>query len=346
VTLASPDGTSGEKGDVPPGHFFFSPGKFVSTYPPEIVTLPERLRSVGYTTALVAANLLYRMSGLGFDGNDFFIGTGVVSGKRVNENVFWLLDRLPKEEPLFLLVHYMDVHEWPRSYFKQQFPDVELVRSSRSQVLESYSQAVKETDAVLGSLVEMWAEKRDVEKSLIVFLSDHGEHLKDPWFDHGNSMDEVLLHVPLTLKPPKGFDRPPSSDRVVGLVDLTPTILDILKVPYDARVFSGPSLMEFPDEGIPRYLVAEFQLYGAELASIRQGPFKLVLNLDTSETQFVDVRLPDGNPDGWVEKAAELLTAFHQYEELHESAGSGRVPGHSVGAEESIRALRSMGYVK
>ena len=174
------------------GHFVFSPGKSVTAYPKELVTLPERLRLAGYTTALVAANWLYWMSGLGFDGNDFFINTDVVPGQQVNSAALWVLEQVPRREPLYMLVHYMDVHEWPRWYFGRQFPELGLSRGSRSQVIESYSQAVQDTDRVLESLLEAWAKRRNIENSLIIFLSDHGEHLKDPGFDHDNSMNAVL----------------------------------------------------------------------------------------------------------------------------------------------------------
>ena len=75
-------------------------------------------------------------------------------------------------------------------------------------------------------MLDEWSRRRGLDDSLVVFFSDHGEHLpSDPEgvFGHGQSMHEALLHIPLVVKFPRSAGVEPGlSATPASLVDLAP----------------------------------------------------------------------------------------------------------------------------
>jgi uncharacterized sulfatase len=80
------------------------------------------------------------------------------------------------------------------------------------------------------------------ERTIVVFSSDHGFHLgeKGKWSKHG-SLFEVGLRVPLVIAGP-GIDAGGVSPRVVELVDLFPTLVELAGLPLPAGL-EGQSLV-------------------------------------------------------------------------------------------------------
>ena len=105
----------------PPGYFTFQSiegPQFLRTYPPDLESLPERLLKAGYSTRMVAGNPLYFLSGLARDGFEIAVKAGVSPGPRITRLARRLLLSSDPDVPLFLLVHYMDPHEWEEHYIE------------------------------------------------------------------------------------------------------------------------------------------------------------------------------------------------------------------------------------
>ena len=79
----------------------------------------------------------------------------------------------------------------------------------------------------------------------MLVTSDHGERSwEHKRAEHGNSMCEELLHIPMILLPPGGRSTEPARiGERVSLVDVLPTMLDIAGVeavgPLDGQSFLG-----------------------------------------------------------------------------------------------------------
>ena len=287
---------------------------------------------------------------LAFDGSDIAVKTGIVAGKTVNEIALSIVEQAPLTKPLFLSVHYMDVHHWQPWHFEKDYPGSKVAKS-RHRAAESYSRAVRDSDRFLTSLLEQWNERRGLKDTLIVFYSDHGEHLVDPAVGHGSTMHDILLHVPIFIKYPKSHPvEPRSVDENISLVDITPTLLDFLEIPFNREGFSGRSLTD-PEQEVgedERYLFADFQLYGHSLSSIRSGPFKLIIDFDRNSSRLLDSRLHASFKEDEIvrrEKTAELMRAFEAY--VKSTAGADRAEfSDRVDRDEVLEALRSLGYVE
>lgn len=97
-------------------------------------------------------------------------------------------------------------------------PDTDACRAELAQ----YYQSVSRVDAGFGYLLAMLREAGVYDDTLIIFTSDHGMAMpgaKTTTYEPG-------LQVPLLVRSPSAPVRGITSDALVSLVDLTPTILD------------------------------------------------------------------------------------------------------------------------
>ena len=88
-------------------------------------------------------------------------------------------------------------------------------------------------DAMFQRLCDALREAGEYDNSAIFFLSDHGDYTGDYGLTEKaqNSFPDCLTHVPLLIKPPKGFPVEPGvSDSLVELVDFYATAMDFAGV--------------------------------------------------------------------------------------------------------------------
>jgi arylsulfatase A-like enzyme len=348
----------------------------ITTYPGQLETIPEVLELVGYSTALVSANPFYFLSGLADDGHAITVNARGEGADVVNIQAARVLELQPEDRPLFLSVHYMDVHNYGQRLHRRAFADSTLYTMDRERLRAGYQRAVREFDAKLGELLEMWESRSRGPGSMIIFYSDHGEHLADPGspslrevmrrrettlpesyarlaapiLNHGNSLQESLMRVPLLVRFPGDAELAGRiADAPASLVDLLPTVLEAVGLEPPERPEAGRSLLgagSRPD----RELFHGHQLWGEELSGVRRGDLKLVWREDGS----VQLRRvcadcpPDGDPGEALEDpdlAAELLASLQAHVAAGERAADGLRSDHRPSAED-VEQLRALGYVE
>jgi len=186
------------------------------------------LRRNGYrTAAFVSSVVLDRITGLdrGFELYDDSVRVGERvafdyrerAAAQTNDAVFVSLDRL--EEPFFLWVHYFDPHlpYVPPEPFRTRFRD------------RPYDGEIAFMDRELGRLLA--AVGKRARSLLVVVAGDHGESLGEHGEEaHGVFVYQATQRVPLILAGP-GLPRGKVVTERVGLVDVAPTVLNILGLP-------------------------------------------------------------------------------------------------------------------
>jgi arylsulfatase A-like enzyme len=98
-----------------------------------------------------------------------------------------------------------------------------------------YDGGIAYVDSILGKLFDDLRRRGLYDRTLIVFLSDHGETLGEHdgqmFFNaHGWAQYEELIHVPLVVRFPPLAGRPRVATQPVGLIDVAPTILQLLGI--------------------------------------------------------------------------------------------------------------------
>ena len=139
---------------------------------------------------------------------------------------------LPKVPPDWgeLLTHINRVQN--RYKYRDQGIDRNLVR-----VMKAYYYAcISFVDYQVGRLLDALERTGQLDNTLILFTSDHGEHLGDYNCFGKRSFHDTAARIPMIVRGPGGFDGGQISDEVVSLVDVAPTFLSAA----EARITDHP----------------------------------------------------------------------------------------------------------
>lgn len=210
----------------------------------ERTTLAELLGARGYqTAAVIGAFVLEARYGLaqGFASyEDELQNDGAAKGAAhfverdattvTDRALSWLGER-KGAEPFFLWTHYFDAHmpyTAPLEYLRGERRPANAAYDAEA-VRREYLAEVTYADAELGRLLDALGPEV-LAKTIVVFTADHGEGLGEHGeYTHSRLVYEGSLRVPLIVSNPTLFPTAKTvSDRVVGLVDLLPSVLELL----------------------------------------------------------------------------------------------------------------------
>ena len=254
----------------------------------EVSTLTERLLERGFRTVAVVSNHMLvpeRELDRGFEVYDF--GDDARDAAATTDAALARAKDLSPEDRVFLWVHYIDPHvpyyppqdlarefdpEYEGRYathfgsqpggiggqaYPEDLPKAEAVYRNtlpadvNEHVRQLYAADVRNTDDEIRRLVE-GLRSRLGSDWLIAFTADHGESLgeHDYFYDHGEYVYNPGLRVPLGIVPAVGdpLAGSGSSDLWVSLVDVAPTLAELLHVPERAdwqMQLEGRSLAPF-----------------------------------------------------------------------------------------------------
>ncbi len=255
-------------------------------------TWAELLQENGYATSAFTSGLQVRGE-LGFhQGFDTYHEIDYDSSYSVEANFeqfkSWLDEY--QDVPWFNFMHTYAVH-FP--YKHKIYDDYRtLVRSwedRRKHNNDTYDGGVRFIDEYFGSVLQELKQRGELENTIIILTSDHGEALGDRQMPHparhGHSLYDELLKVPLIISAPDGVPEGKLVNKQVRLLDLLPTVLDLCAI--DAPVWChGLSLSPLMEgtETLERPAISEGLNYGFPLRSIRTSTHKLIQLTDPNRT--------------------------------------------------------------
>jgi choline-sulfatase len=315
---------------------------------PGAVTLAGTLRSHGYqTAAFLGSFVLDRRFGLdqGFDTYDSPSASLTSDSsdpgdiKRKGEAVAdageaWLNSH--SDRPFFLFLHFYDLHT-----------PYNLSAAEEAKYGKGYNGELSYIDHVIGNLWEYLTAHDLVKKSLIVFTSDHGEGLGDhDETTHGFFIYQSTLRVPLIIHWPAGATPMPERvDTAASLLDLSPTILDAVRLPVP-QAMEGKSLLAaggIPADVFSQSVYPQRHFGAAALAALRQGHYKYI---DAPRPEFYDLAQDPGESKNLYADKESLASAYrerlHQLRQLYKPR-SGATAGTL--SPEVIERLHALGYL-
>lgn len=224
----------------------------------EMVTLAEILREEGYDTmALVSYGSMVSRGGLaqGFIRTSHEVdGTPAyrTNPRRVTTMARGLLKH-ERKNPFFMWVQYYHPHspydvtpyakaeledydgafadgatvkEFYKVHGKGEFDD-----DDRKALRTLYDGETREADRVVGLLLDDLEKRGLADDTIVVVTSDHGEVLGEHGVaGHGPLLWQPVLSVPLVVHDPRSPE-PRRVEERVGLVDVAPTLLEMLGLP-------------------------------------------------------------------------------------------------------------------
>lgn len=185
-----------------------------------------------------------------------------------------------------------------------------------------YLNAMRHADRCLGRVFDKLDELELTEKTLVVVVGDHGEAFgqhRGNW-SHATRIYEENIRVPLVLVNPKLFHGG-ERDTLCGMIDLAPTVLDALGLPFPEG-WQGRSLLRDWKRG----RIYFFAPWSHMLFGFREGDMKYIyharedrsvaydLSKDPKEKRNIIKDLPPRTRDdikrklaAWVQYQAKLM---------------------------------------
>jgi len=142
-----------------------------------------------------------------------------------------------------------DEGSYRKHLWKADFDD-----ATRRHMVAHYDSAVRQTDFLIGRLLDRMRESGLLERTIVVVTSDHGESFGEHgYLQHGPRVDETVMRVPLLLRLP--HDHPASRpgsvvEALVRVTDVFPTLLDAAGLPPQPGL-DGASLLPLIDDPKP-----------------------------------------------------------------------------------------------
>ncbi|NIL99921.1 MAG: sulfatase-like hydrolase/transferase [Acidobacteria bacterium] len=341
-----------------------------------MASLPKALQAQGYRTSAFVGNWTLRdkLSGLAehFEYYEEVISRrrwfGLVKGEATADDLneafdVWLDDHAGRhgDRPFMAWVHYVE----PHAPYRNQKAFHGQLGFPKNQALgdkEKYDTEIAAVDAAFGELLEIAGKKINLDETLIVFASDHGESLGEHgYWGHGRHLYEPTLHIPMSIRWP-GRVAPGTVDAPALLIDLAPTILGLIDTEGNAPFagFDWTAVLdggEPPMDRITRYQAhrgAVLSKHDSDLArkagllavGLIEKNRKEIFRMERNRRWLFDLEADPKELDSLTrvnEHPTEGLLGWMRtvYEGLGEFDSTIPAPLD----EESVKALKSLGYV-
>ncbi|MGH7979406.1 MAG: sulfatase-like hydrolase/transferase, partial [Limisphaerales bacterium] len=157
--------------------------------------------------------------------------------------------RQKRDKPFFLVLSQLEPHQQndlngfapPKGYaekFRNPFAPADLrpFPGDWPFQLANYYGDCKSIDESMGRIFQTLREQNLEDNTIVIFLSDHGCHFRTRNREYKRSPHDSSTHIPLVIQGP-GFNNGRKVSELVGLVDVAPTVIDLLGLPV-------PSVMQ------------------------------------------------------------------------------------------------------
>jgi arylsulfatase A-like enzyme len=199
-----------------------------------------------------------------------------------SENLFafcWSIDpHMPLDPPEGYRTFLDSAYDGPINGSFKSMPE-ELADDDISRLIDLYDSEISYVDAQIGAIVDELQRKGLYDETLLVVVGDHGEafHEHETIF-HGNVPYDEVLHVPLVIKPPGSNADSGTVSDMVSIVDICPTILDVLDIDTRPACVQGQVVAPFnesPDD-VPVFSETQLREFKPAYRTVRTDRWKYI----------------------------------------------------------------------
>jgi arylsulfatase len=319
-------------------------------------------------------------------------GIGQLSDKRYEDNygLYHYLLSISSDTRFFIVKWFMDPHtpyDPPEKYKKNitentsrlsrdlsfymkviNLNDLVLSEDEQDFFRKLYISEVESIDERVGMILRVLRAENLLERTFIVFTSDHGECLGEPGkgWKHGHRFWQEIVNVPLIYSGP-GIKKGLRIEHKVSHIDLMPTLSDLMRVRAKQKTFGrsyAPLLYEkdigprdiFLDSCSPTLTADNFDDCG-----IMEGDVKYWRHNENNKWHdkghyLYDINDDPGERNNLIDLRPEIARKLHnkmaslleQIEGIRERNildvyESFDIKKHN---EETLKELRALGYIK
>lgn len=318
----------------------------------------------------------------GFEFYDYFPGDNLnvrAADQVIDLAMKWLGETRDKKKPFFMVLHFFDPHlaynppnDFMMSFIygyqgkmtppfnpsndelnKLQAGTLTPSPEDRNFITGLYNGELAFVDYTVGRFFDFLKLNNLYDTSMIIVTSDHGEELWDhESFEHGHSMYQELLAVPLIIRFPAAENKGMKVTTRVSLVDIMPSVLAFLNLDAPGQG-SGKSFISMPGAAIKpanRPIIAELNRVGDPLQAMYRDKYKLVLNTATGKIMVYNLEADPqekNNLFGQPEKyPAEIVDQIRGVAAMIEKLRAENKPIPAKIDPETIKKLKALNYLK
>jgi arylsulfatase A-like enzyme len=281
------------------------------------------------------------------------------------------------ERDFFLWIHYYDPHipySPPADFLPKGEPPPAIGTSfsepwqirggnftpslaERRWIEGLYHGEVRYVDENIGRLLDTLKRLGLYDSSLIIFTSDHGEEFwEHGGYEHGHSLYNEVLRVPLIIKPPMSNSYM-EINKAVSTLSITPTVLDLCGIEHRGDYFSAASLSPLwgknPNDFGEKPIMSTGLLYYEDRESVVFHGLKYIRSLVTGKEELYDltrdpeerVSISDSSPDK-VERARTILREYDRVAKEVRNGNNISSPKGTRFDEETKKNLKALGYIQ
>lgn len=290
---------------------------------PDLVTLASTLKKHGYATGGFTGNAGVS-GGFGYEEgfDEYYYEKGKFGrlDKSVPKAIAWLEEH--HDEKFFLFLHGYDVHgqsmppggydyrfvadDYDRKYTgaprEQEVLREEGLERGKLTMRDAdvafwnaiYDEKIQRADAQFREFLTAFEKLGVSDKTIFVLTSDHGTELYEHRrFDHGFTLYQELIHVPLIIAVPGQASR--QIDDRVSSIDIMPTILDLLDITPSSKLqtqLRGASLAAaMQGEAVSKDIISEtnYREFTYKRSLISPDNYKLIYTLEDRSRELYNL---------------------------------------------------------
>jgi arylsulfatase A-like enzyme len=187
-----------------------------------------------------------------------------------------------------------------------------------------YRNALHEGDAALGTLIQGLQERGLAEQTLWIVFGDHGEAFGQHEGNYGHTFNlyDENVRVPLLVAARGLISHGRHSNRVTSLVDVAPTVLDLvgLSIP---EIYQGESMLA-PGNRMAFF----FADYSRGLLGLRDGSLKVIYAIDSGRSSLFDLETDPGERVNLVDRYPDRVRWYVENLKGWSAAQKQRLAGH------------------
>ncbi len=195
---------------------------------------------------------------------------------------------------------------------------VNLSQEDKEFWISLYDSKLYDADQRLGKFLSEIEKLGILNKSIIIIIGDHGEELFDRnRIDHGFSLYDELIHVPLIIHLPINHEQRLIQDQV-RTIDVMPTIFNLIGVDASDEInnqIKGVSLvplMQGQHMSLDAFSETDY-LYKVFKRSIRgSNNWKLIYSLDSNERELYNLNDDPDEKNNLIEKEPRIAYELEQ----------------------------------
>lgn len=312
---------------------------------PNTQTLAQQFKANGYITGAFTGDSGAGAkfgNGIGFDTYYETEPFGSMGGSS-NEAISWLKSNPNKK--FFMFLHGYDAHgqhkepaEYPQQgefvpkdykgplngsnaeeavlREKQLSQPLNLTQADAEYLNGIYDSKIKDGDAKFGEFWQQFQKMGLDKNTIVIMMGDHGEEWNEHGgIDHGHTLYNELVHVPLVVWMPNAKPMPTHKEQV-GSLDIAPTLIDLAGIKASSAYMSqvqGKSLrpiLEGKDTfSQDAYLETDY-LDAIHLRGIQTTDgWKYIINETNGKEELYDTSNDPGEKKNLIKEAAYKQTA-------------------------------------